>query len=201
MDIVFAESGLHSLVSVGEGGEIIYVCDFIGGSIGTEAGIELAHACAEIGGWIPRAMVAGEQGAEHDFYAVKLGKFAHRIDVACSIVDADVAVVAGQVVDTAQNDDHFGIKSDDVLAKSYQQLRGCLSAYASAEVAVFGEEGAVPYVPHFDDGVAEKYGGRAEVFCDGLHANVARVVFIELEQFGLVLFGVAAEICPVALLG
>ena len=74
--------------------------------------------------------------------------------VGLDVFQAHGAGVSGNVVGAGQNDHHFGMQVDYILAEAHQHLRRGLSADAAVEVGLAGE--IVFELPDVGDGIAEE---------------------------------------------
>ena len=129
------------------------------------------------------AIVDGKNGSEDDFDVVGAGEFGHRSEIGFDFFERHGASVASDIVCTGEDDHYFGLKSDDVGAKTNEHLRSCLAADAAANVRLAGEKPAELWTnPCVGDGVA--------------HEDDAPFVFRGRSDF-YVGFAIADELGPV----
>ena len=74
--------------------------------------------------------------------------------VGLDVFEAHGPGVSGNVIGAGQNDNHFGMQIDHILAEADQHLRRGLPADAAVEVGLAGE--IVLELPDVGDGIAEE---------------------------------------------
>ena len=195
VEAVVADFGFEEAVVVDHGGEIVEIDVAVGGGVFFDPGVQFEDFFgraldAHVGG-IAVAIVAvvadGHDAGEHDADFVGVGEFIHRLEIAFDLIERHRAGVAGDVVGAGEDDDDFGLKSDDVGAKANEHLRRGLAADAAVDVGLAGEEAAVfGASPAVGDGITHEddtlfgFGGRLD---GGVGVVIAGDVGPVLEGF------------------
>ena len=130
-------------------------------SIGLEHSVETDHVLRGLCLGVPEETVARKQGADDGDYSVGFRRLAHRSDAPHNILEGDLSIVSGDIVDTCQDGNGTGMQVHDVGVETREHMLDGLRTDAPAEIVVVGEEARPVLSPEISDGVAHENHQRA----------------------------------------
>ena len=187
MDRIAAIGLLHGTGRIFHGRVIVYERIAFEGRQTLDLGVERIDTRPGISELLaPGQDFGGQDCREHGFDAMAGGKFRHRDDIAIDILQLDEAVVAGDVIDSRQDDHILRMQFQHIVAEADQHLGRRLSADAPSEEMVLPEPVGVQFGPVVRDGIAheDSSGGDGDAFIRARVTGIFRPVFIEFLVLG-----------------
>ena len=183
MDAVVGVRGVEGAAVGGEhGGEVINPFDMVLLRVGFEAGVQGIDLLGGVSDFLaPGESGGGEDRAENRANLVRFGELDHGDDVAEGIILVIFALVEGDVVAAAEDDDGLGLEVYDIAPETQNHLGGDFAADAALDHLVVVEEtGSSFRAPALGDGVADKNDTAFSPGRDGRILPVEPVIMNEI---------------------